>query len=1008
MGDFETWYDRSDLPQQLEWISSRWNFLDLYEDLKSWYKKDFTDSDYKIIKETRNNWCREYWTLNTTRIRILWNRIDSGLFKLHYPNFSSLDRTYIMWTLSNAETQRNFRDIIIRLEHELGELYTSEVSLIESTLQTEIKKKPASNSEIFSKIYDDLLKRIKENRNTDNWNSGIDNGVDNGVSDTTNNPLDNQEWLNNPEYEEFGKDNIWKKWESTPWRIPAREIELMVNIPISKSFSDIKDFILWSISFDWLYWLDESWNEKKLFEWLHWFEQDWTKVQLDEDKINYIIKYVTAVFNDFAKQVDEYFGWNTPPSVFDEENLWIIIDYCNAIIAGEETSAANLREIFLDKLHENDDILQEVLRITSEIEREVANKIDIEEVSKIELTEQEKKDIQIKTQSTELSKQIIYKYKLYKYLSQKKADNWTLDPKLEELLQTLTRMFKHVKKRVLKEVSAEKWSSFAQEYYPIETNTSAEYATWNIKDIKPIAIIENHEAIRDYVYWGSQDIQNEWIENISFSSLRDEDKEKFLKILVDRNKNNREFMDSIKYLDKFWNIDVNKARKDNIDPRSLNHNRKRIQRMIVELAREEKQWEWAKDRINEISIKRSAMICCFRAISSFFDTVNNNWENFASEFEISDVNKDINFDEASGVITMEWVIWSNNNRVKLYYDTKNWTLEFDNYLAYDSETNSYKIWHWNWAKEKININLPTMEQMQLQASSVNLNLIDRLSSNLDQYEHMVWLAMWESIRLNCFVWFMWADIKVSKMLVEQFNEKNILKQDIVNSIYSKFYSQNDMKTKFESFLNISEWNEPEQFKLVELISNTIDNCSSSSELLRFRNAMNELDDILTNNHELVNEDALLQYLFADNLGYSGDITDTTRSIMDEENEDWNTSSDNNIATYESRDNYENNGNKTLNYYLFLSLLSEEKWDKTIINLDCFWDALVTIRTTWKHLLSEKKWLFRKNYEKRKNIDFPDLAELENVRRSTAQELQHLERDVRLESEFGDKLDQAYA
>lgn len=1003
MENFETWYDRSDLPHQLEWISSKWNFLDLYEDLKSRYKKDFTDSDYKVIKETRNSWYREYWTLNTTRIRILWNRIDSGLFKLHYPNFSSLDRKYIMWTLSNAETQRNFRDIIIRLNQEFGELYTSEISLIESTLQAEIKKKPASNSEVFGKIYDDLLKKIKDNRNIDNWN----NGIDNSPTDTTNNPIDNEGEVNNHEYEEFGSDNLWKIWENTPWRIPAKEIELMVNIPISKEFSDIRDFILWNISFDWLYWLDENGNKEKQFDWLHWLDQDWNKVQLDDEKINYIIKYVTAVFNDFAKQIDEYFGWNTPSSVFDEENLWIIIDYFNAIIAGEETSAANLREIFLDKLHENDDILQEVLHVTSEIEREVANKIDIEEVNKIELTEQEEKDIKIKTQSSDLSKQIIYKYKLYKYLSQKKVDLWNLDPKLEELLQTLTTMFKHVKKRVLKEVSIEKWLSFAQEYYPNERNSSAEYATWNIKNIRPIAIIENHESIRNYVYWDTQDVQNEWIEDISFSSLSDENKERLLQILINRNQSNREFMDSIKYLDKFWNIDVNKAKRENIYFRRLNQNKKRIQRMIVDLAKEEKQSGQAKDKIKEISIKRSAMVCCFRAISSFFDTVNNNWENFASEFEISDVNKDIKFDEASGIITMEWIIWANNNHVKLYYDTKHWTLEFDNFLAYDSETNSYKIWHWNWAKEKININLPTMEQMQLQASSVNLNLIDRLSLNLDQYEHMVWLAMWESIRLNCFVWFMWADIKVSKMLVEQFNEKNILKQDIVNSIYSKFYSQNDMKTKFESFLNISEWNEPEQFKLIELISNTIDNCSSSNELLKFRNAMNELDDILTNNHKLVNEDVLLQYLFADNLGYNSDITDTTRSVMNEENEDWNTSSDNNIATYESKNNYENNGNKTLNYYLFLSLLSEDKWGKTIINLDCFWDVLLTIKTTWKHLLDEKKWLLRKNYEKRKNIDFPDLLELERVQINTTQELSHLERDIRLENELGEQLDQAY-
>lgn len=996
MGNFETWYNSDELPRQLEWISNKSNFLNLYEDIKSWYNKDFTDNEFKIIKETWDSWCRKYWMLNSERIKRLWNQIDYELFKYNYPRFASLDTEYIMWAQYDLDidTQHKFREIIIKLGNEFGRLYNSDVSIIVSSLQDEIQKRPVSNGEIFVRIYEDLLKKIKDNRDI--------NGVENDITD--------QEQLNNSE---FGIEELWNNWEQVPWRIPAREIELMANIPISKDFSDVKDFVLWSISFDWLYWLDENWNREELFEWLHWFDNDWNKIQLDDDKINYVKKYVSAIFNDFARQIDEYFGWNIPSYTFDERNIWIILDYFNAIISGEETSAENLVQKILEKLYENDDTVKRDIYDIHELERKAANKINREEVEKIEVTEKEKNDIKIRTRNSELSEDLLRSYKLYKYLSNKKAVFWKLDPDLEKILHKLTRAFKYIKRRVLREVSfTDNWLSFWQEYSPIETNSLAEYATWSIKDIKPIAIVESNNAIRDYVYWGIQDIQDDWVDNITFSSLFNEKKESLLKKLIDRNKNNREFMSSIRYLDKFWNIDVNKARADNIDPRSLNKNKIKIQNMIVELAKEELQIQWEKEKIRQISIKRSAMVCCFRAISSFFNTVNNNWENFASEFEISDVNENIKFDETTGMITMEWTIWVNKNHIKLYYDTKNWTLEFDNFLAYDPETSSYKIWHWNWAREKVNIKLPTMEQMQAQADSVNLNLIDRFSTNIEQYERMVWFAMWESIRLNCFVGFMWADMKVSKIFVEQFNEKNILKQDIINSIYSKFYSQSDMKTKFESFLNISRWNEPEQFKLIELIVNTIDNCSSSNELLSFRNAMNELDDILSNNHELVIQDSLLQYFFADNLNNNNDTTDTTRSVIDEENEDWNTSQNSNdqIATYESQDNYANNGNKTLNYYMFLDLLSEDKWGKKIININAFQTELSTIKTSWKHLLDDKNVnrLLWKNYLSKVGKELPNLCELEDVQRDTVQELQDLERDIRLENELGEQLDQAYA
>jgi hypothetical protein len=75
--------------------------------------------------------------------------------------------------------------------------------------------------------------------------------------------------------------------------------------------------------------------------------------------------------------------------------------------------------------------------------------------------------------------------------------------------------------------------------------------------------------------------------------------------------------------------------------------------MINDLAIQESEEKCDKDTIKDINVRKSAMVCCFRAISSFFNTVNNNSENLANEFEIDDINENIAFDPESGVISME-------------------------------------------------------------------------------------------------------------------------------------------------------------------------------------------------------------------------------------------------------------------------------------------------------------------------------------------------------------------
>lgn len=256
---------------------------------------------------------------------------------------------------------------------------------------------------------------------------------------------------------------------------------------------------------------------------------------------------------------------------------------------------------------------------------------------------------------------------------------------------------------------------------------------------------------------------------------------------------------------------------------------------------------------------------------------------------------------------------------------------------------------------------------------------------------MVWFTMTESIRFNCFQWFMWVNMEVNQQFVSQFTEKNILKQDIIKTIYSKFYNGSEINKKLSECLHISEWNQPEQFKLIKLISDSINHCDDANQLLRFRLYVNELDSILTTNHKLVEKDRLLKYLFVDDISNQEDASDISKNIIKKENLDLTVSSNNyiknanDIIKNKYYEKYVNKWNKLLNYYIFLDLLSENKWVDRIINLDEFWTALNNIKSSDRNLIDNASMIFEKNYQERyKWKELPDFAEeyldsaLENI------------------------------
>ena len=89
--DIEPLWNKSQLPEKLEWISYKADFLDVYKSITDRYWEDFSDGDIKLIKDSRAFSCAEYkWTFNTTKKAIAANRIDSALFRANYTKFSKL------------------------------------------------------------------------------------------------------------------------------------------------------------------------------------------------------------------------------------------------------------------------------------------------------------------------------------------------------------------------------------------------------------------------------------------------------------------------------------------------------------------------------------------------------------------------------------------------------------------------------------------------------------------------------------------------------------------------------------------------------------------------------------------------------------------------------------------------------------------------------------------------------------------------------------------------------
>jgi len=517
--------------------------------------------------------------------------------------------------------------------------------------------------------------------------------------------------------------------------------------------------------------------------------------------------------------------------------------------------------------------------------------------------------------------------KLKKYLERKKKDG-TLTESEQRDLDNLTIFFE--------------WARQMRKVYEWCMSNTIYTSSKNIEnhDIWSMNLLDN----TDYIVSWNIDIQKFIYDNrTSWTKAVQEWDSEIQNFLVNKDENIAKMQ---KYIKSDGTIDSDKARQDRVDENSIRKTQDKFTNI------EMPKFIWSMNDKNKIAQKTAIMKCCFNAISRFFDTTNSRWENFAEDFKF-DVNQDVSFDWRK--ISMKWTIWW--NYIWLYYDLDSWNLLFDKFIDFDAEKWHYVIWENNGKRENREIHLPTLTRMYDVSNNIDYNQVlfsEKVDGDLEEYEKSLSEDMEKLVRSNCF---QNEDFVWKKMAVEEINERNILRQDILKNIYSKFYKTFDIDELFKWQFFV--WKDkPWQFKLVDLIARSIDNCKSSFELLRFRDLISRFDKYITN-PDIVKKDKLLVYLFTDNRHSDNDIYDTSREILEWEN--WKATNWNVVEHRANGEETYSKNSKDINYYTFLDLVSGWEDGKRLINLDAFSKALEVINTEWKSLSKNSEWLFFENY-----------------------------------------------
>ena len=724
--NIEQAWNTTNLPNEFDSIKNQPYFLSTYKKLQTWYG-NFKDNEIKIIKEERTKSYNGYKKdINNGKAIIIANRIDKWIFEDRYPHFKEIDKTIIR-QIPDAYKQRAYRDIAITIEKKFQNLSEDEVTIIKNEFLNAKKIWKLPNPD---KIADEITENRLNNTAASNFGlelSELENIITNTipVSNNTLNSNNIDEWLN--KIWDIQIDNAHTNW-------PSEDIlQWMEHIKLSHNFQDLENKLFNSEQnkYNW----DEYWN--------------W--------------KYVKYFFRESAQFLE-----SCDINEIDDNTFLIMQDELRLISLWVEHDSDRLKEKVLESIFVEDEWLAKFKIVLDNINDDLDSlhdDIDDEILQQLE-NDEFKEEINYLEENW-ISWEVLKKAKARQQIYANKLKNWEeLSEEQMRLLKKLNiilwenweSIWRIIKLRKIRQIKKENESK----KFHWKFNTPLfEQVEWNIKSINPDTIVQSNQSIHNYVFNKNND------SHINFDWRIDNAYRKILyNKLKEIHKNNAAFKESIKYLDEYWNINHKKVQDENIDEKSLQENVKTINEMINDLAEKEFREKEKIKKINEVCTRKSIITTCFRALSNYFDTTNNNGENFADSFEIWNINEDISFDEETGIIKMKWKIWWNNT-IWLYYDTKKWELLFDNFIWYNSNV-WYIIWTNNWEKEKINIKLPTMDEMERQADKVDKNLIYKTSINTKLYIKTLSTCINESLWLWCFQWFIGTEMDVNRQFVKEF------------------------------------------------------------------------------------------------------------------------------------------------------------------------------------------------------------------------------------------------
>ena len=244
------------------------------------------------------------------------------------------------------------------------------------------------------------------------------------------------------------------------------------------------------------------------------------------------------------------------------------------------------------------------------------------------------------------------------------------------------------------------------------------------------------------------------------------------------------------------------------------------------------QYEEEKKKDILRKIHERAMIGCFRGLTTYFDINSINQENFIKDIKLN-INDDITVDEKNKLYIRWSIKWKN---IWIYYNMDDWTVEMDDFLTKD-ENGEFFIWANHKKTNKLRIKLPTYYDLINKWEKIDFSKILKSSENEENFIKNINKAFDETMLTS------FKNHYVNKFFIWKHVEEYIAEQEILDNIFQNWFAwtnynlANDFR---QNDLNIKK-DKQNQYKLISMISNTLEDQKCQINIIRLRNAINELN-----------------------------------------------------------------------------------------------------------------------------------------------------------------------